>query len=72
MAITIIHKGEIPDRTLQGTCRNCRTVIEAQPEDCKHTADQRDGDYYEAPCPVCTRRIYMTKKPQASMAYYER
>jgi hypothetical protein len=74
MAITIIHKGEIPDQTLQGTCRHCSTVIEAQPEDCKHnpSRDQRDSDYYDAACPVCTRRIYMTKKPRATMAYNQR
>jgi RNase P subunit RPR2 len=72
MAITIIHKGQIPDRTLQGTCRNCRTVIEGQPEDCKHHSDQRDGDYHSAACPVCNRDIIMTKKPRASTAYNER
>jgi hypothetical protein len=72
MAITIIHKGQIPDRTLRGSCRHCGTIIEAQPEDCKNVPDQRDGDYHTAPCPVCAREIYMTKKPRASTAYNER
>jgi hypothetical protein len=72
MALKITKRGRLPDRTLAGTCRNCRTEIECLPEDCEHTSDQRDGDFYTVKCPTCLQPIHPKKKPAISMAYNER
>jgi len=35
------------------TCKFCKAVVEFERQDMTFTGDQRDGDYYSAPCPSC-------------------
>lgn len=58
MAIEIVHRGALPeDKKYEGKCSYCRTVIAFKRADARYVCDQRDGDYLEVQCPVCSRPI---------------
>lgn len=55
----ILKQGVNPDDIVQqGTCYRCRTEVEFTRKEAKFHCDQRDGDSYSVPCPVCNSRIY--------------
>lgn len=53
----IIKKGTIPKTTKRFTCLNCGCIFECDEREYKMHFDQRDGDYSEADCPTCGRRV---------------
>lgn len=58
MAITILHRGVVPDTIpIEVTCHKCRTVFSFLKTDAVYQADQRDGDYYRIDCPVCQATV---------------
>lgn len=58
MAIEIVYRGALPEaKKYEGACKYCRTVITFKREDARYRCDQRDGDYLEVQCPVCSRPI---------------
>lgn len=48
-------------------CPGCGTVIETLTSELKRVTDQRDGDYWTIPCPVCPRAI--TKQVPPAVYY---
>lgn len=59
----IIKRGAPPSEIpLQATCHHCKTEIEFVPLEAQFIADQREGDYYRIPCPVCLIYIYKNAK----------
>ncbi|WP_298962260.1 hypothetical protein [uncultured Methylobacterium sp.] len=64
MTLKITRRGKIPDRTLEGTCRTCTTVIECLPEDCEQSRDPREHSL-SVSCPVCKSTIYPSSKPSS-------
>lgn len=60
--VTIIRQGIIPEnQPIQATCGHCRTVFSFLPIEAKYNADQRDGDFYSIPCPLCKRTCNVSK-----------
>lgn len=54
----IITKGSDPSTVpMRATCSNCKTEIEFLPHEAKYTSEQRDGDFYQIACPVCSHTI---------------
>jgi len=54
----IIRHGQKPEeKTYEVTCAHCRTVFEFTQGEAKYRSDQRDGDYLEIPCPVCSKTV---------------
>lgn len=45
------------DTPLQGTCYNCKAVIEFTPREVTRVPDQRDGDFYQFNCPCCHKSM---------------
>lgn len=58
----IIKRGEVPapdsERVHEGTCHNCKTVIEFQQKEAKLLDDAHCGEYLAIACPVCDKTIY--------------
>jgi ribosomal protein S27E len=48
-------------------CQGCGTVIEALTSELTRVTDQRDGDFWKIPCPVCPRLI--TKQVPRAVYY---
>jgi len=68
VTVRIIREGKVPDVTRVGNCRNCKTLFECAPEDCKVTRGrQLDDDDLWIDCPVCNRSV-MTY-PKASQPW---
>lgn len=60
--IKIIQKGQLPAlKVYKVTCRYCTSVLEFTQQDGKIHYDQRDGDYIEILCPVCTSILNINK-----------
>ena len=56
--VKIIKRGEIPELApMQATCNHCKTEVEFVAAEVKRVFDQRDGDFYQFDCPVCSRSI---------------
>jgi uncharacterized protein with PIN domain len=54
MTITIIKRGTDPrEQPINTTCSRCKTEFSFHEADAKRVTDQRDGDYFDLPCPVC-------------------
>lgn len=54
----IIVQGTNPDvKPIRLQCMHCKTVAEAERKECRYNSDQRDGDFWSAPCPVCHRQM---------------
>lgn len=54
----IISRGTIHEQVPhQSMCRHCYTVFEWMTPEARCHSDQRDGDYYSIPCPVCSREV---------------
>jgi RNase P subunit RPR2 len=54
----IIKEGKLPEEILKRlTCSHCHTEFEFAMKEAKYNSDQRDGDYYTIPCPLCCRTI---------------
>lgn len=51
----VIKEGKIPDNTKRFTC-GC--VFECEANEYNVTFDQKDGDYADAVCPTCGKRVY--------------
>lgn len=53
----IIFKGESPgERVFQGTCGNCKSIVQARPRELKTGGRYNELDYY-ADCPVCNKSM---------------
>lgn len=54
----IITPGRLPDLIeIRAACSNCGTVFEFTPKEATRQSDQRDGGYYEIPCPLCGKVV---------------
>lgn len=54
----IIKKGIPPEkREYTGECSNCDTVFEFERGEARYTSDQRDGDFLQISCPVCSHTV---------------
>jgi hypothetical protein len=64
MAITIIKKGELPEKAVfVGKCLHCKTELEFLREDAtNYYHDQRDGLTVTVGCPVCSKTVYGSPK----------
>lgn len=54
----IIKKGKTPKTTKRFTCHNCGCVFECEVNEYNVTFDQKDGNYIDAVCPTCGKRVY--------------
>lgn len=55
-----VKKSE-PDTEIVTTCRECDTQFGFLPSEAKLVNDNRDGDYYEIFCPVCSIKVTKAK-----------
>jgi uncharacterized C2H2 Zn-finger protein len=56
--VKIIKRGEVPDlKPIRFECSHCTSVFEATRQEARRVSDQRDGDYWDVRCPVCTRQV---------------
>ena len=56
--IIILELGKTPgEEEKRATCRGCGTKIKFRPKDVERVHDQRDGDYFNIPCPLCDMQI---------------
>lgn len=54
----VIRQGQDPRLTpVTCTCAQCRSEIEFLPHEAKLVSDQREGDFYQLMCPVCSSTI---------------
>lgn len=55
MAIEIVKRGEPPDKSFKGTCRQCNSEVKATDQDTRNVVhDPREGgEMVEITCPVC-------------------
>lgn len=54
----IIRRGQPPEqKTYFATCNHCKTEIEFERSEARYVSDQRDGDFLEVKCPVCSKPI---------------
>jgi uncharacterized protein with PIN domain len=61
--VEIISRGTPPEeKPHEATCRNCSTQIRFLRREAKYISDQRDGDYLEVTCPVCSRTIFASTR----------
>lgn len=61
MSIEITKRGSLPgDRKASAECRNCSTQFTFQQSDAAFHSDQRDGDYYSVPCPLCSTSVIVS------------
>ena len=54
----VIKKGKIPTTFIRFCCSNCGCIFECEKGEYTYHSYQRDGDYYEAKCPTCSKRVY--------------
>jgi len=56
--VEIIRQGQRPeDRRIETTCTRCKTVFAFQAHEARLVPDQRDGDFYQLPCPICSSPV---------------
>lgn len=54
----ILNKGKRPnEQQAKGQCSTCNTSVKFKRKEATFVSDQRDGDYYEIPCPRCENKI---------------
>jgi len=57
-SVQVIRRGVIPGARLHdATCRNCDSALRFPESAARRVFDQRDGDYFEVPCPVCGNQV---------------
>ena len=60
----IIERGVPPEtKEIEVTCRNCKTVFAFLPIEARRVNDQRDGDFWSLPCPICTKQVTKAVRP---------
>lgn len=63
MSIKVIKRGVIQESIPRtATCRRCRSELEFVPAEVKRVFDQRDGDFYQFACPVCSATVTVSVK----------
>lgn len=56
--VHIIERGTPPgDEPIETKCRRCTTKFSFTEGEAKRIPDQRDGDYLEIACPVCSASV---------------
>lgn len=59
----IISRGTPPDlKPIRFECDHCRTVFEATRQEASFVPDQRDGNFWQIACPVCSRQVTRAAK----------
>jgi len=59
MAIEVISRGTKPEeRTVNGACVHCKSVLRWKASDGKGESNQRDGDFNVITCPVCREKVF--------------
>lgn len=67
--VEIIRQGQIPEeQVFEATCTNCKTHFRFKRKEAKYVSDQRDGDFLEIPCPLCSKTVY--KSPSSPNTPY--
>lgn len=65
--MNIIHRGIKPaERRHTVRCTSCSSVMELSESEAKRVSDQRDGDYMSFDCPVCSRLVTFTPRPEGT------
>lgn len=68
----IVKRGEAPEeKVIDATCVRCRTEVRFRVGEAKYVNDQRDGDFYQVKCPVCTSLITKYVHTPKSPNWYE-
>ncbi|MDP9837564.1 DNA-directed RNA polymerase subunit RPC12/RpoP [Neorhizobium huautlense] len=56
--VVITKLGKLPgNEEHTGKCNHCKTEVKFKREAAKYHNDQRDGDYLEVACPLCSNPI---------------
>jgi RNase P subunit RPR2 len=59
--VEVVRRGQVPsERIHEVTCRNCNSDLRFRESVAHRVFDQRDGDYFEVPCPVCGATVTKT------------
>jgi ribosomal protein S27E len=57
--VRILKQGMPPgERKFQVTCKSCRSELEFKASEAAYTNDQRDGEFWQIQCPVCSDRVF--------------
>lgn len=60
----ITKEGILPEEQVHaGKCKVCGTEFEFLSREGKHKYDQRDGEWIEIDCPLCTRLVFVYPSP---------
>lgn len=65
MVVQVIKQGKSPEERnpkMVATCAACACEFSFQAQDAAYVSDQRDGDYYQLPCPNATCSKPVTKQ----------
>ncbi len=67
----IIIRGMLPEeKKYVATCNNCGTRVTYKLKEVKVTYSQRDGDFHEFDCPVCSKKVCASPQPYLEPSYY--
>ena len=56
--VQVIKRGTVPaDRMHDAKCVRCQSELRFPERAAKLVLDQRDGNYFEVPCPVCGNQV---------------
>lgn len=63
MTIKVIKRGVVAESIPRITdCNKCHSELEFVPAEVKRVFDQRDGDFYQFACPVCSASVTVSVK----------